>query len=76
MKFRASETQIQLGPDRSVRICPIRSDNHQVEGRERWTDTLINVRAGDTLVFDADGTVRLSDNSNDVALSKEAKWCV
>jgi hypothetical protein len=39
----------------------------RVEGRERWTDTLINVRAGDTLVFDADGTVRLSDNSNDVA---------
>ena len=39
----------------------------RVEGRERWTDTLINVRAGDMLVFDAEGTVRLSDNSNDVA---------
>ena len=39
----------------------------RVEGTARWTDTSINVRAGDTLVFDADGTVRLSDNSNDVA---------
>ena len=39
----------------------------RVEGRERWTDTFINVRAGDTLVFDADGTVRLSADSNDVA---------
>jgi hypothetical protein len=39
----------------------------RVEGRERWTDTFINVRAGDTLMFDADGTVRLSGDSNDVA---------
>jgi hypothetical protein len=39
----------------------------RVEGAERWTDSFINVRAGDTLVFDAQGTVRLSDDSNDVA---------
>ncbi len=39
----------------------------RVEGRERWTDTFMNVRAGDTLVLNADGTVRLSADSNDVA---------
>jgi Ca2+-binding EF-hand superfamily protein len=39
----------------------------RVEGRERWTDTGINVRAGDTLVFDAQGTVRLSGDGNDIA---------
>jgi Ca2+-binding EF-hand superfamily protein len=39
----------------------------RVNGTERWTDTGINVRAGDTLVFDAQGTVRLSDNGNDIA---------
>jgi Ca2+-binding EF-hand superfamily protein len=39
----------------------------RVEGREPWTDTGMNVRAGDTLVFDAQGTVRLSDSRNDIA---------
>jgi Ca2+-binding EF-hand superfamily protein len=39
----------------------------RVNGRDRWTDTGINVRAGDTLTFDAQGTVRLSTNNNDIA---------
>jgi Ca2+-binding EF-hand superfamily protein len=39
----------------------------RVNGTERWTDTAIDVRAGDTLVFDAQGTVRLSDNGEDIA---------
>ena len=38
-----------------------------VAGTERWTDTGIDVRAGDTLVFDARGTVQLSENGNDIA---------
>ena len=36
----------------------------RVAGTERWTDTGIDVRAGDTLLFNARGTVRLSDNDN------------
>jgi hypothetical protein len=39
----------------------------RVNGTERWTDTAIDVRAGDTLVFDAQGTVRLSDYVEDIA---------
>ena len=39
----------------------------RVEGTELWTDTGVNVRAGDTLSFDAQGTVQLSDNGNDIA---------
>jgi len=39
----------------------------RVNGTERWTDTGINVRAGDTLIFDSQGTVRLSNNGNDIA---------
>jgi hypothetical protein len=39
----------------------------RVDATERWTDTGIDVRAGDTLGFDAQGTVRLSDDSNDTA---------
>lgn len=38
-----------------------------VDSVNRWTDTGIMVRAGDILSFDAEGTVRLSTNANDVA---------
>jgi Ca2+-binding EF-hand superfamily protein len=39
----------------------------RVEGRDRWTDTGITVRAGQILTMDARGTVRLGPNENDVA---------
>ena len=38
-----------------------------VSSTERWVDTGIDVRAGDILVFDAQGRIRMSDNGNDVA---------
>lgn len=38
-----------------------------VDSSVRWTDTGVNVRAGDTLIFDAVGQVRLSDNPGDFA---------
>lgn len=34
---------------------------------QRWTDTGIDVEAGDVITFDAQGTVELSADSNDVA---------
>jgi hypothetical protein len=39
----------------------------RVEGRDRWTDTGITVRAGQILTMDARGTVRLGPNESDVA---------
>jgi hypothetical protein len=39
----------------------------RVEGRQPWTDTGMNVRAGDTITFDGQGTVRISNNRNDIA---------
>ena len=36
----------------------------RVEGRNRWTDTGINVREGQTMLFDARGTVRLAANDD------------
>ena len=38
-----------------------------VDSRARWTDTGITVRAGQTMIFDAEGRIRLSDNGNDFA---------
>jgi PA-IL-like protein len=38
-----------------------------VSATQRWTDTGIDIHAGDTITFDAYGTVRLSSDPNDVA---------
>jgi hypothetical protein len=61
-----SRTEHHLGLDR-------RTDDSRgsrvirVAAAERWTDTGIDLRTGDTLSFDARGTVRLSDSGNDTA---------
>jgi Ca2+-binding EF-hand superfamily protein len=39
----------------------------RVNSQHSWTDTGIDVRAGDVLTFNARGTVQLSTNPNDVA---------
>ena len=39
----------------------------RVDPKQRWTDTGITVRAGDTLMFTAEGTTELSLNGNDSA---------
>ena len=39
----------------------------QVDARERWVDTGMNVRQGDLIMFDVDGQVRLSADQNDLA---------
>ena len=44
-----------------------------VDSSVRWTDTGIDVRAGDTLTFNADGRVRLSDNAGDSAFASGAE---
>lgn len=38
-----------------------------VDPTRAWTDTGIDVRAGEMIMFDAEGTVRLSDDANDAA---------
>jgi Ca2+-binding EF-hand superfamily protein len=38
-----------------------------VDPTQRWTNTGINVRAGDLIMFDASGNVTLSSNGNDIA---------
>ncbi len=38
-----------------------------VDARQAWTDTGIDVEAGDTIMFESEGTVRLSDDGNDIA---------
>jgi EF hand len=45
----------------------VASRSIRVNAQQRWTDTGVDVRAGDTITFDASGTIRMSDNQEDVA---------
>ena len=38
-----------------------------VSARERWTDTGLTVRAGDSVTFEADGTIQMSGDRGDTA---------
>lgn len=44
-----------------------------VDARERWTDTGIQVQAGDQIILDVNGTVRLSSDPNDIANPRGAR---
>jgi Ca2+-binding EF-hand superfamily protein len=44
-----------------------------VNARQAWTDTGIDVTAGDTIMFESEGTVRLSDDGNDIADPRGAR---
>jgi hypothetical protein len=39
----------------------------KVNAQQRWTDAMIDVRAGDTITFDASGSITMSDDANDTA---------
>ena len=39
----------------------------RVNSQQRWTDTSLNVRAGDVITFDATGTITMSDDTGDTA---------
>ena len=39
----------------------------RVNAQARWTDAGLDIRAGDTVTFDASGSIQMSDNANDTA---------
>jgi Ca2+-binding EF-hand superfamily protein len=43
------------------------SQTVRVVAQQRWTDTRLDVRAGDTISFSASGTIHMSDGANDAA---------
>jgi Ca2+-binding EF-hand superfamily protein len=56
-----------VGGGTRARVAPTTGTRIIVDARERWVDTGVTVQRGDVLVFDANGTVRLSSDGNDVA---------
>ena len=39
-----------------------------VNSKNRWTDSMLDVRAGDVLTFNASGTITMSDNASDTSV--------
>jgi Ca2+-binding EF-hand superfamily protein len=48
-------------------VNTIGSQYVRVNAQQRWTDAGLTVRAGDTITFDASGSIQMSDNGDDVA---------
>jgi Ca2+-binding EF-hand superfamily protein len=44
-----------------------RSQSVRVSSQHRWTDSGLNVRAGETVTLDSSGTIQMSDNAQDTA---------
>lgn len=47
--------------------APAAASTVRVDSRLRWNDTGITVRAGDTIMFSAQGQIQMSDNASDIA---------
>ena len=53
-----------------------RSRTVHVQSQNRWTDTGIDVRAGQTVTLDASGTIQMSDNAQDTAIRPDRRRAV
>jgi hypothetical protein len=54
-------------PGNATEAPAIGTRNVRVNAQQRWTDTGLNVRAGDVVMFQASGEIRMSDDTGDTA---------
>lgn len=54
-------------PANATQAPTIGMRNVRVNAQQRWTDTGLNVRAGDIVTFQASGEIRMSDDTGDIA---------
>jgi hypothetical protein len=57
----------EMRDDRFDTAVGTTGDEIIVDASQRWTDAGLDVRSGELVLFDADGTARLSDDPNDSA---------
>lgn len=55
------------GDGRVLSVAPTSGDVIAVDATRSWTDTGLTVRSGETIFFESEGTVRLSEDQNDFA---------
>ena len=53
--------------------APTAGEYVTVDARERWTNTGMRVQAGDLIMFDVTGTIRMSGEPNDTATARGAR---
>lgn len=66
-EFRGGADQDRFG------VEPTTGESVVVDGRNEWTDTGMRVRAGELIVFDVTGTVRMSGEPGDIATAAGAR---
>jgi Ca2+-binding EF-hand superfamily protein len=62
-----SRREFELGGGAAGQATPAASRNVRVNPANRWTDSGLSVRAGDTIRVTANGTIQMSDNAQDTA---------
>ena len=65
-RISRNELEASGGPP-VVGATAVATQSVRVNAQQRWTDSAIDVRAGDTLTFDASGSITMSDDTNDTA---------
>jgi hypothetical protein len=66
-RITAAEFQTAGGSPATAGAQAAASQTVRVNSQMRWTDTGINVRAGDTITFNTQGQIQMSDNAADTA---------
>ena len=62
-----SRREFELGGGAAGQATPSASRNVRVNPANRWTDSGLSVRAGDTIRVTATGSIQMSDNTQDTA---------
>jgi Ca2+-binding EF-hand superfamily protein len=63
-----AEFQNTAGVTPSTTATAAGSQRVVVNSKNRWTDSMLDVRAGDVLTFNASGTITMSDNPSDTSV--------
>jgi hypothetical protein len=63
-----AEFQNTAGVQPSTTASGAGSQRVVVNSKNRWTDSMLDVRAGDVLTFNASGTITMSDNPSDTSV--------
>lgn len=64
---RLSRAELNVADGAPAAASGAGSQAVRVNAQQRWTDAMLNVRAGDTITFDASGSITMSTDNNDTA---------
>jgi hypothetical protein len=68
-----SEFRGRATAEDEFQTAPTAGESVTVDARERWTNTGMRVQAGELIMFDVTGTIRMSGEPNDTATARGAR---